>query len=197
MKDQFVFLQKLMTSERFLKMQGLGNELPFYICPYRPSEAVAMEEHLQALLVHLRHAGVQALHINLYDLCLSILKDRSMLDQLVEIEQETDKDDFREPLQGALDPETHLVPAIARRMEAEQFDVLLLSGVGEIYPYIRSHAILNNLQSTVTNHPMVLFFPGEYTLGADSGSSLDLFNKLHDDKYYRAFNIFYCELPSN
>lgn len=194
LKDQFEFLLKLMQSERFLKMQGLGNELPFYICPYKPEDAVDVEGHLSALVTKLGQVGVQVLHINLYDLSLDILKERGVLDRLVAMEPETSKTDFREPLQNLLDPAGHLVPALAERMDAEPFDILLLSGVGEVYPYIRSHAILNNLQSAATKHPTVLFFPGEYTYGADTGSSLDLFNRLHDDKYYRAFNIYYCEI---
>lgn len=197
LKERFSFLQKLISDERFLKMQGLGNELPFYICPYKPNEAVEMEGHLAPLIRELSQADVHALHINLYDLCLSLLKERGIFDQLIELEPQTTKAEFLEPLQGVLDPAQHLVPAIAKRMKEKQFSVLLLSGVGEIYPYIRSNLILNNLQSVVTGHPTVLFFPGEYTYGADSGSSLDLFNRLHDDKYYRAFNIFYCDLPTS
>ena len=41
--ERFKHLQALISSERFLKMQGLGKEVPFYICPYRPSEAIEME----------------------------------------------------------------------------------------------------------------------------------------------------------
>jgi hypothetical protein len=39
----------------------------------------------------------------------------------------------------------------------------------------------------------VWYFPGAYTHSLKSGASLDLFGRLHDDKYYRAFNIFHCE----
>jgi len=52
---------------------------------------------------------------------------------------------------------------------------------------------LNNLQSTAKEKPTVMFFPGAYTHSLESGASLDLFGRLHDDKYYRAFNIFHCE----
>ncbi|WP_261863114.1 DUF1788 domain-containing protein [Psychrobacter sp. JCM 18900] len=42
------------------------------------------------------------------------------------------------------------------------------------------------------NQPLS-FFPGAYTHSLESGASLDLFGRLHDDKYYRAFNIYHCE----
>ena len=112
---------------------------------------------------------------------------------MVEIENSVSKEQLKELLQGVLDPEAHLVPAIAKQLASTDFKVLFLSGIGEVFPYIRSHNVLNNLQSTAKEKPTLLFFPGAYTHSLESGASLDLFGKLHDDKYYRAFNIFHCE----
>ncbi len=75
-------------------------------------------------------------------------------------------------------------------MRERTFDVMFITGVGEVFPYIRSHNVLNNLQSTAQDRPTVMFFPGTYTQSLETGASLDLFGVLHDDKYYRAFNIF-------
>lgn len=151
-------------------------------------------ERLQRQLVNrLEHAGVHVLEINLYDLSIEILKDRGIWDQILAMEETVTKDQLKELLQGVLDPEGHLVPAIASKLSGTEFDVLFLSGVGEVFPYIRSHNVLNNLQSTAKEKPTVLFFPGSYTHSLESGASLDLFGRLHDDKYYRAFNIFHCE----
>ena len=52
--------------------------------------------------------------------------------------------------------------------------------------------MLNNLQSVVKDQPTVLFFPGAYTHSLEEGASLDLFERLRDDKYYRAFNLDHC-----
>ena len=86
--------------------------------------------------------------------------------------------------------EDYLIPAIGEQLQQAAFDVLFLSGIGEVFPYIRSHNVLNNLQSTAKGNPTVLFFPGEYRHSLEQGASLELFGLLHDDKYYRAFNIF-------
>ena len=93
-------------------------------------------------------------------------------------------------MQNVLDIREHLIPAIAAKLDAADFDVLFLSGIGEVFPYIRSHNVLNNLQSTAKTKPTVMFFPGEYRFSLEYGASLELFGLLHDDKYYRAFNIF-------
>jgi hypothetical protein len=183
----------VISGQRFLKKQGLGNEVPFFICPFKPEESVEMERIRRQLANRLEKAGVRVLEINLYDLSIEILRDRGIWEQVLEMEESISKDQLQELLQGVLDPETHLIPIIAEKLAGADFDVLFLSGVGEVFPYIRSHNVLNNLQSTAKEKPTVMFFPGAYTHSLESGASLDLFGKLHDDKYYRAFNIFHCE----
>jgi hypothetical protein len=192
-QERFQHLYDVISGERFLKKKGLGNEIPFFICPFKPEDAVEMARCRRRLVNRLGQAGVQVLEIDLYDLSIELLKQRNVWDRLMEMEPSVSKDQLMELLQGVLDPETHLIPAIAAKLADAAFDVLFLSGVGEVFPYIRSHNVLNNLQSTAKEKPTVMFFPGVYTHSLESGASLDLFGRLHDDKYYRAFNIFHCE----
>ena len=152
-----------------------------------------MERIRRQLVNRLAQENVRILEVNLYDLSIKILKERDIWSQIVEMEHSVSKEQFKELLQGVLDPEAHLVPAIAVKLASADFEVLFLSGVGEVFPYIRSHNVLNNLQSTAKEKPTVIFFPGAYTHSLESGASLNLFGRLHDDKYYRAFNIFHCE----
>lgn len=192
-KDRFQHLLSVISGQRFLKKQGIGNEVPFFICPYKPEESIQMERLQQQLVNQLSQTGVRVLEINLYDLSIEILKARGIWEQILEMEASVSKDQLKELLQGVLDPEAHLAPAIAAKLASNEFDVLFLTGVGEVFPYIRSHNVLNNLQSTAKEKPTVIFFPGDYTHSLESGASLELFGKLHDDKYYRAFNIYHCE----
>ena len=194
MQERFQHLLTVISGERFLTKQGLGNEIPFFICPFKPEETIEMERLQRQLVNRLEKEGVKPLEINLYDLSIEILKKRGIWDRIIERENSDSKDEFKELLQNVLDSETHLVPTIAAKLADTEFDVLFLSGVGEVFPYIRSHNVLNNLQSTAKEKPTVMFFPGAYTHSQESGASLDLFGKLRDDKYYRAFNIFHCEV---
>jgi hypothetical protein len=195
----------VISSQRFLEMKGLNNDLPFYVCEYKPVEAIDMDRMRRQLASHLAAKqidclggrGVRVLEINLYDLCVELLKARegsdegqSVWDQILQIETEIEKDALKELLQNVLDIREHLIPTIAAKLDVADFDVLFLSGIGEVFPYIRSHNVLNNLQSTAKTKPTVMFFPGEYRFSLEHGASLELFGLLHDDKYYRAFNIF-------
>ncbi|MBC8316505.1 MAG: DUF1788 domain-containing protein [Desulfobulbaceae bacterium] len=193
-QESFDHLLKLISSERFLKKQGLGNEVPFFICPYPPQKAADMDKLRIQLRNKLEQQGIRILDINLYDLAVGLLKKRNIWERILETEKSVDKEQLKELLQGVLDSQSHLVPAIAEEMSKSEFDVMFISGVGEVFPYIRSHNVLNNLQSTAKDQPTVMFFPGVYTHSLETGASLDLFGCLHDDKYYRAFNIFHCEI---
>ena len=205
LSERFEHLRQVIGGERFLQMKGLNSDLPFYICDFPAIEAVDMQR-MQRQLVNslagmnvacLGGRGVAVMEINLYDLSIELLKadegsseGSSLWDELIAIEPDTDKDHFIETLQNKLDPKEHLIPAIAERLAKTDHDVLFLSGIGEVFPYIRSHNVLNNLQSTAKARPTVMFFPGEYKYSLEHGASLELFGCLHDDKYYRAFNIF-------
>lgn len=171
-------------------MQGLGNEVPFFICPFPPEEIVPMNRVQKQLGNALDKHGVRILTVNLYDLVIELLQKRNIFERVMTTEKSIAKDQLLELLQGVLDSKNHLIPAISEKMAANTFDVMFLTGVGEVFPYIRSHNVLNNLQSTAKEKPTILFFPGAYTFSSGEGSSLDLFGKLRDDKYYRAFDIF-------
>lgn len=193
-KERAEHLFRVITSERFLTKQGLGNEVPFFICPFPAEEGLSMVEDRKDLVTRITHTGTQVLDLSLYDLALDILSKRDILEQVLEIEADRDKSEIKELLQGVLDPQTHLIPKIGEAIATTPHDVIFLSGVGEVYPYIRSHNVLNNLQSTAKEAPTVLFFPGSYTHALATGASLELFGRLHDDKYYRAFNILNYEV---
>lgn len=179
----------VLSGKRFLQMEGLGNEVPFFIYPYPPEDALAVAQIKKRIKNKLSHKGIRVQEINLYDLSVEILKDRGVWERVLAAEPDQDKTDFRELLQGMLDPQLHLAPAIRTKIASGEFDILFLTGIGEVFPYIRSHNVLNNLQSVVTGKPMLMFFPGRYEQSDALGSSLVLFGRLKDDQYYRAKNI--------
>src|SRR6056297_405874 len=188
--DRFEHLLNVIASQRFLRMEGIGNEVPFFVVPYDPSEAIEMEKLRGQLARKLKHKGVRVLEIDLYDLAKELMDELGDWEFWIENEAKHDKRELLEALQSLTDPQTKLAPAIASKIAATEFDVTFLCGVGEVFPYIRSHTVLNNLQSVAKEQPLVMFFPGDYSHSLEDGASLDLFGRLRDDKYYRAFNLY-------
>lgn len=179
----------VLSGKRFLRMEGLSNEIPFFIYPYPPEDALEVANSKKRIKNRLGNAGIRVREVNLYDLTVEILKERGVWERVLAAEPDTDKVEFREMLQGMLDPQIHIAPAIRSKIDDGDFDIVFLSGIGEVFPYIRSHNVLNNLQSVVTGKPMLMFFPGRYEQSDTVGSSLVLFGRLKDDQYYRAKNI--------
>ena len=193
-KERHEHLFRIISSKRFLKMQGLGNEVPFFICPYKPEEVEEIERLQKQLIKKLSRNGIEVLDINLYDMAIDILKKEGDWEWCIKEEQSISKKELKEELQSMLDIETVLTPAIEEQMNTSEFHVMFISGVGEVFPYIRSHNVLNNLQKTAKDKPTIMFFPGEYSHSPESGTLLELFGLLRDDKYYRAFNIYHSEV---
>lgn len=63
-------------------------------------------------------------------------------------------------------------------------DVLMLTGVGEVFPFMRIHTLLEALQPYFSDVPILVMYPGEF-----DGRHVKLFNRLTPNDYYRAFNV--------
>lgn len=188
--EQEEHLFSVLSGNRFLQMEGLSNEVPFFIYPFPPEDALAVAQARKRIKSKLEtQKGISVREINLYDLAVEILKDRGVWERALAAEPDQEKDDFRELLQSMLDPQDHIAPAIRAKIDDGDFDIVFLTGIGEVFPYIRSHNVLNNLQSVVIGKPMLMFFPGRYEQSDTLGSALVLFGRLKDDQYYRAKNI--------
>jgi len=173
------------TSEAFLRGTGLGNEIAFYIFDYPPEAELRVREHIQFVLDHLPRTrpGLRVSHVHLLDFVLTYLRQRRLLDKAIAM-QKTKGDAFvLKQLATILHP-NKIAPMFAEVAQPEQHDLLLVSGVGSVYPLLRVHTLLNNLHAVMGQTPLVLFYPGRY-----DGQALRLFGKLTNDNYYRAFKL--------
>lgn len=184
LEEKFKHLYEVISNETFLNKQAIGGEVPFFISAFNPVNQTKVDKYIESLKKKLGVNGISVLDINLYDLSLEILTERGIFNKLVEKETEMSKDKFLKQLQSVLDVETKIMPKIEILLLSTECKVMFLTGIGLVYPFLRSHNILNNLQRIVKTVPTIMFFPGEY-----NGSSLNLFGRFKDDNYYRAFNI--------
>jgi hypothetical protein len=187
--QKFDHLFRVVGGKNFIESRAIGNEQPFYISAYHPSLQSRIDVLLPSLIKRLSSSGVAVLHLNFYDLVLELLTERGVLDRLIEKEPVLDRDTFLSTLRNVSDPKDHLVPLIAKKLEENRPGVVMLDGVGLVFPYIRSHNVLEKLQGVTGKTPSVLFFPGDYSFVERRGSYLKLFGAMPDDRYYRAFNI--------
>ena len=184
LEDKFRHLYEVVSSQRFLSKESLGGEIPFFIASYDAVKELEVKSSIASLMRKLDTAGVPVLEINLYDLMCEILDEKGGMERMFEVEKKKSKDKFLRALQSSLNIHQILMPRIEKKIVQSEAKVYFLTGIGLVYPYIRSHNVLNNLQNIAKEAPTVAFFPGDY-----NGHTLNLFGLLKDDNYYRAFNI--------
>lgn len=159
------------------------SELPYYVQTYPIEKEEEVNAQIQLLVTRLQKQQIETLYVDLYSLCLEILNDEEVLDEVIKQEQEIDKKYLLDTLCNMLDP-TVIIDKITQQIERKQPKLILFSHIAPLYPYIRSHDILNNLQGKTTGCPTILFYPGEY-----SNDRLILFDCVKEDNYYRAHNL--------
>jgi hypothetical protein len=181
---KFTHLYNVISSTRFLNKEALGGEIPFFISTYNAKQELQVTEDIKLLINKLESSGVSVLEINLYDMVCEILEDKGGMERMFKVEKVKSKEKFLKALQSTLNIHEVLMPKIKEKIDSADAKVYFLTGIGKVFPYIRSHNILNNLQNIAKEAPTVTFFPGDY-----NGHTLNLFGLLKDDNYYRAFSI--------
>jgi len=182
--DDFEQIFTQVTTEKFLSMQALGGEEPFFIYSFDPIMQDLVSSETKRLFKRVEQAGHSVLVINLYELTIKMLSERNMLTKILDKEPSLSKSKLLQTLQNMLDVETKIMSEIQKLVDEKQTSMVFIEGIGEVYPYIRSHTIINNLQKVIVDRPTLMFFPGRF-----DGHKLVLFNRVHDDNHYRAFNI--------
>jgi Domain of unknown function (DUF1788) len=173
------------TSDEFLSGSGIGNEIGFYIFDYAAEEELRVREHIRFLLEHVPKVkqGLRVKHINLFEFILHYIKSRNLLDKAIQMQREKGDEALKKALAGPLH-ENKIASVFADVAQPLIYDLMLVSGVGSVWPILRSHTLLNNLHPIMGSTPLVMFYPGRY-----DGQSLRLFGKLKNDNYYRAFEL--------
>ena len=174
-----------LISDHFLSGSGIGNEIAFYLFDYPPEDELRVRDYLRTLLDHLpkQRPGLRVQHVNLFDFVLDHLKSRKLLEKAIRMQRDQGDEALKKALAGPLH-ESRLGALFAEVAQPDQHDLVIVSGVGSVWPLLRAHALLNNLHAVMGQTPLVMFYPGRY-----DGQSLRLFGKLKNHHYYRAFRL--------
>ena len=176
-------LNEKLQETRFLEMKGLGNEVPFYIFDYPAEKELLIRETVAKLKDSFLKKEINILEINLYDLVLGVLFERIPTEKIIDYEKKKGSNELLNKLRPMLKIDL-VKEKIASLLSKEKYNIIFLTGIGNAWPLIRSHKVLNNLQSVISKIPLVVFYPGHYTK-----YDLSLFGKFKDANYYRAFRL--------
>ncbi len=182
------------TSSDFLRGDGIGNEIAFYIFEYPPEHELRVREHIQHLKKHIskKHPDIKVGHANLFDLIFDVLEDRKLLEKSLAKQRKDGDAALKKSLKGPLNIDKRFAPALVSAVQPQDKDLVLIDGVGSAWPLISAHSLLSSLQPLFGQTPLVMFYPGTW-----DGISFQMFgkpelNKAETDKgepYYRAFPL--------
>ena len=177
-------LPKIISKE-FLSGSGIGNEIAFHIFDYPPEEELRVRDHIRFLLEHIpqKKPELKVKHINLFEFVLDYLDSRHLLDKALKMQLEKGDEALIKALEAPLH-ESKLANHFDEVVEPTKYDLVIISGVGSVWPLLRAHTLLNNLHSKMGQTPLLMFYPGRF-----DGQSLRLFGKLKNTNYYRAFHL--------
>lgn len=186
-------LFQIFSHPDFLAMKGLANEAPIFIQTYKPAQEDSTRRMIESLAMRLRNTGIALKTLDLFNLALEELEEHRILDDLLRDEATFEKAELFDTLKNYSDPETHLIPRLIQAIRDEGIQLTFLTGSGRVYPFLRTHTILESLQPAMLPHPVVIFFPGEYIQDPEGGSYLRLFGSIPSPKiqspHYRAINL--------
>ena len=174
------------TSRDFLDSKGLGNEIGFWVFDYSPERELDVRHFVAGTVLPAlakQSPPIQVATVNLLQLVTDLLEERKLLDKTLEMQKTKGDDSTLAALRSVL-KEDKLAQKIAKEHDIGQLDLLILTGVGAVYPMLRTHTLLSALHPIMGTTPLLMFFPGRY-----DGHSLRLFNTLAEDHYYRAFRL--------
>lgn len=183
--DRLNQIQDKIISTEFLTGQGLGNEIGFWIFDYAPEDELKVREYIQFLeeMLAKKHSHLRVLHINLLQSLVDYLTERNFMDKAIQMQKAKGDDALLKALKGPLHMDK-FAPYLVSKYATNEQDIVLMSGIGSVWPLLRAHHLLNSLHSLLGHKPVVLFYPGYY-----NGQSMSLFGKIPSNNYYRAFKL--------
>ena len=184
MDDIMTSLSKVsarLSEESFLTNKGLSNEVGIHVFCYDPKDELTVRAYFENLKSQ-TETPYRLIERDLYKIFLQICEEKRILKSIPSMEERKGKDYLAEQLQKVATPEAFVGKMIYT--PHEKGDILLITGVGKVSPFMRSHKILDNIQHVFSDIPVLMLYPGTF-----NGQDLDLFGKFLDGHYYRAFNL--------
>jgi hypothetical protein len=178
------------TDEAFLSSEGIGNEIACYIFDYPAKDELKVREYIKMMMDRMasHHSELRVLHLNLLDVVLAYLEKRGLFEKVLKMQATRGDAAVLQALEGPMAAEK-IRDFIAAEHNPADTDLLLLSGVGSVWPMLRAHSLLNCLHTAMGNTPLVMFYPGNF-----DGTTLRLFGRIATitskpgtKPYYRAF----------
>lgn len=174
-------LRSLLKDEDFLLGRGLSNDVNTRIFCYEAKDEMIVRRFVRRLLDD-KTLPCHLIEKNLYRIFLEICEEKKILSRMEDIEGKKGKEYLLQQIYKAVPCQAYVKKICEEPFESR--DVLLLTGVGDVHPFLRVPPLLEALQSKMEDTSLLVMEPGKF-----DGRQEELFGRLQPVSYYRAFNI--------
>lgn len=166
----------------FLNNKGLSNEVGIHVFCYDAGDELIVQDYIHRLKSE-ANTPYRIVECDLYEIFLQLLEEKRVLKNVAGLEVKKGKDYLLAQLQKVATP-NELLARMDYPDHEKGRDVLFMTGVGKVFPFMRAHKMLDSMQHVFADIPVVMFYPGSF-----NGQELSLFSEFDDGNYYRAFNL--------
>jgi len=187
-EDKLNKIERIIKKDSFRENKGLGNEIGYYIFDYDPKYELNVRKHVKKLIeeINSENNTFNIAEFDLYGVIIEILENKGYLEKSFQLEEKIGLSKTTKSINKLLrintDKNNLIINYIKERVLEDS--IVFITGVGKVFPILRSHDVLNNLHQHIDKNPVVMFFPGVYT-----GKEFELFGTIKDNNYYRAFPL--------
>lgn len=175
-----------MSSVQNLNRNKTGGDMKFFIFDYDPKEELMVRDEVVKAI----RSNPEIVQFDLYEMMVDVINKNGYFETIKSMEKDYDKslllNEVFQPMLALEQTGNQILSSFSEKVEDDGKHIILITGVGKSFPIIRSHTILNNLQSIFKKNPVVMLYPGRFSV---KKGHLKLFDRLDDDNYYRAFPI--------
>ncbi|MGO1468597.1 MAG: DUF1788 domain-containing protein [Tissierella sp.] len=185
--EKLAMIEEVISDESFRHSKGLSNEVGYYIFDYEANKELKVRDYVENLREkNIRNQpGYELIIFDVYDIMIDLIEKEGLYEACIEMEENEGLDYLIGAVNDILriDYDDNYFNEYIEEKTPDN-SVVFITGVGKIFPFVRSHGILNKLHLVFDRVPVVLFYPGKY-----DGQSLILFSEFKDENYYRAFPL--------
>ena len=173
-------LRRHMQEADFLEGKGLSNEVNIRMFCYNAKDEMVVRRFIEQVTAD-SSLSCRIVEHNLYEVFLSLCEEQDIMDGILEMEESDGSDFLLEQLQMSFGVDEYI--SKIQYSPHQKGDMLMLTGVGDVFPFMRVHSLLEALQPHFDDIPILVMYPGAF-----DGNTMRLFNTLAPNSYYRAFN---------
>ena len=183
--EKFNRFENKIKEDSFQNNEGLGNDVGYYIFDYNPKLEQYTRQRKNKIIekINNNNYAFKIQEFDIFKVVFELIKEKKYLEKIFALEEKRGTEKTIKAIQNTLklSNQNNLITHYIED-NYEKNNIIFITGMGKIYPIVRSYDILNNLD--ITDVPLVLFYPGTYT-----GNDLKLFDEIEDTNYYRALSF--------